>query len=213
MYDRPYNRRFMNHVSTGERELVRACVQGSPGAWSELVRRFIRLVYHVVRETLLSRTGKASREDVDDLAEDVFAHLVADRFRALATLREPYHLKSWLAVVARRKALDACKKKEIRVVSLDQPVIKDGASAPLGRFLGVEETSSVDAEEIRMILEKTPLSGKERLLITLSYFHENTYREMAEATGMTRNSIGPTIRRALDKVKKEFQLRARAEKE
>ena len=78
MYERAYKRRFMEYASTGERELVRACVQGDADAWSELVRRFIRLVFHVVRETLLSKTGKASREDVDDLTEEVFAHLIEE---------------------------------------------------------------------------------------------------------------------------------------
>ncbi len=64
-----------------------------------------------------------------------------------------------------------------------------------------------------MVLEQAPLSGKERLLITLTYFHEKSYREIVEMTGMPQNSIGPTLRRALDKVKKVLILRTRTEKE
>ena len=213
MYERAYNRRFMEYTSKGERELVRGCVQGDSDAWSELVRRFIRLVYHVVRETLITRTGKALREDIDDLTEEVFAHLVANDFRVLAGLKEPFHLKSWLAVVAKRKVLDACKKKEIRAVSLDQPAMKDGVLAPLEQFLGIPDNSSVDEEEVQIVLNEAPLNGKERLLLMLTYFHEKSYREIAEITGMTQNSIGPTVRRGLDKVRKTYEDRMRMEKE
>jgi RNA polymerase sigma-70 factor (ECF subfamily) len=203
----------MDYASTDERKLVQACVQGNSDAWSELVRRFIRLVFHVVRETLLFRTGKARREDVDDLTEEVFTHLVDKHFRALARLQEPFHLKSWLAVVTKRKVLDACKKKEIHTVSLDQPLMKEGDTAPLEQFLGVESTSSLDAEEIRVVICKAPLNGKERLLITLTYFHEKSYREIAEMTRMPQNSIGPTLRRALDKLKKALAVREQAGQE
>ncbi len=213
MYERAYNRRLMNYTSKGERELVRGCVQGNSDAWSELVRRFLRLVCHVVRETLISRTGRAQREDVDDLTEEVFAHLVANNFRVLAALQEPFHLKSWLAVVAKRKVLDSCKKKEIRAVSLDQPIMKEGALSPLEQFLGGEEASSIDEEEVRIVLEGAPLNGKERLLLMLTYFHEKSYREISEITGMSQNSIGPTIRRALDKVKKAYEERIRLKEE
>jgi RNA polymerase sigma-70 factor (ECF subfamily) len=198
-------------MSTGpedDRELIRLCVAGDGGAWSEFVRRYLRLVVHVVRTTLREKTGRASEEDVDDVAEEFYARLVDQDFRALRTLREPFHLKAWLAVGARHKALDHVKKRTLRAVSLDQPADVRGEGQAIERLVGFTVDPSSDVgEEVRRAVDEAPLNAKERLLIVLFFFKEKRYDEIARIVGIPENSIGPTVRRALEKIRETLAKR------
>lgn len=207
MYGAAYNARSMSSEPETDRALVRRLTRGDPQAWSDFVRRFLRLVVHVARETLLEKSGRAPEEDVDDIAEEVFAHLVDRNFRAVANLREPYNLKAWIAVAARRKALDHGKRKTLRTVSLDQPAGSDPSSAPIERLVGRDAISGTEREEILRVLEAVPMNPKERLMITLTFFRDLSYAEISDVMRIPENSIGPTIRRALDKIKEALQQR------
>lgn len=195
----------MNPDTDSDRDLAGRLARGDGAAWAEFVKRFIRLVVHVVRETLLQKTGRAVEHDVDDVAHEVLAHLVDHDFRAFQNLREPYNLKAWIAVAARRKALDHCKKRTVRAVSLDQPVGDD--TRLLDQIAGETVETPVDREEVRLALDSAPLNPKEKLLITLSFFREKSYGEISDLMGMPENSIGPTLRRALDKVREAMRRR------
>lgn len=188
-----------------ERELARRLARGEPEAWAEFVRRYVRLAVHVVRETLIEKTGRASEEDVDDVVHEVYAHFVDRNFRVFARLREPYNLKAWVAVAARRKALDFCKRRTLRTVSLDQPLEHDPRSALLERIGGREALAGLDAEEVRTTLSRAELNPKERLLVTLAFFRDMNYSEISDFMGIPENSIGPTLRRALDKLRETLR--------
>ncbi len=191
-----------------EAALVRACVEGRPGAWDGFVAKYIRLVYHVVRQTLANRRSRASEADVEDVTEEVYLHLVADDFRVLRNLRPPYNLKAWLAISARRKALDHMKRASLPTVSMDAAgpdgdaaigdTIPDRKSPPLP-----DETG----KEIEGLMESALLNAKERMMITLFYLKEMSYAEISELIGVPENSIGPTLKRAMDKLVAAGQAR------
>ena len=64
-------------------ELVRACAQpGDPAAWEEFVRRFQPLVATVAMRTA-ARWGESSRQSVDDLVQETYLKLCANRCRLL----------------------------------------------------------------------------------------------------------------------------------
>lgn len=191
-----------------ERDLVRRCVSGDPAAWSEFVRRYVRLVAHVVRETLRQKMGRATEEDVDDVTAEFYAHLVDQDYRVLRNLREPFNLKAWMAVGARRRALDHAKRRGLRAVSLDQPVTANPDSAALERLVGsAVDPASVEGEEVRRAVEEAPLNAKEKLMVALFFFRGKAYEEISEIMRVPQNSIGPTIRRALDKIQEALQKR------
>jgi RNA polymerase sigma-70 factor (ECF subfamily) len=197
----------MDRIETSERDLIRRCLGGDSGAWDEFVRRYVRLVAYVVRDTL-RRSGRESEEDVDDVTEEIYAHLVDQDYRVLRNLREPYNLKAWLAVVARRKARDHARRRTLAPVSLDQPAAGGLRSAPLERMLGFRvDPASEEGEEVRRAVEAAPLNARERLMVSLYFFKEKAYAEVAAVMGVPENSIGPTIRRALDKVRSALQKR------
>ncbi len=79
-------------------ELVRRCAaSNSVGAWEEFVRRFHRLIASVVLQKA-SRFGDSSRQTVDDLVQETYLKLCADKFRILRNF-EQHHPAAFLGYV------------------------------------------------------------------------------------------------------------------
>jgi len=187
-----------------DKDLVEALRQGSNDAWQELVNRYIKLVYHVVRRTL-SAYGRGNADaDVEDIAFDLFQSLVRDGYRVLATIGAPYDLKAWLAISARRRAIDFVRRKRIAPVSLDGS--REDEDVTLGNVVAapeVEPETVADPERQRAVREAlVALTPKERLVVQLFYLKGRKYREIAKMTGINVNSISPTLMRAVEKMQK-----------
>ncbi len=184
-----------------DRGLVRACIGGDPEAWRVFVGRYVRLVAHVVRTTLRQARGRASEADVEDVTMRLYAHLVEGDFRVLRNLREPYHLRAWLAVSARRRAQDLMKRGGPAPLSLDWTATEEGIPLRDEIAAGPEGASPETRDEIRTALERTSLSERERVMVKLHYFRGRSYDEISELLGIPRNSIGPTLDRAREKLR------------
>lgn len=175
----------------GDRDLIAQLRGGSPAAWQELLDRYGRLVFHIVRSRL---GGRASDADVDDLVYELWADLVQDDYKALAAIGPPYDLKAYLAVSARRRAIDFARRPR-RAVPLDE----ESAAAP-------EPTAAADPAQARALSEAMrTLSRREQTLVRLFYHEGLKYREIARATGISMNSIGPTLQRAVEKLRSVVQ--------
>lgn len=201
MYGLRADRRYMNKTDWTDEELVSRCVAGDARAWKAMIDRYSRLVAHVVRQTLRSRLRSCAEEDVNDIVEDVYAHLVADDCRVLRNFRAPFNLKSWLAVSAARKALDFCKRRRPQM-SLDEKARGDADHSTIGDLIEGEELTERrhTARDVREAFEQAPLNPKERIILSMYFFDNCSYSEIAAVAGVPENSIGPTIHRALDKV-------------
>lgn len=181
----------------GDRDLIESLRQGRHEAWTELVERYLRLVYHVVRKTLATHSRAWADPDVEDITGDLFQSLVADRYRVLGTIGPPYDLKAWLAVSARRRAIDFARRKRGASISLDEDGVENGIAAPEAE----SETKAAEAQSVvREAMEG--LNPKERLVVQLFYLKGRKYREISKITGMNANSISPTLLRAVEKMQK-----------
>lgn len=195
---------LQSHVS--DEEIVQRCLEGEPGAWDAFVDRYIRLVLFVIRKTFMSYQGRASQEDVEDVAMDLYAHLVANDYRVLRSLQNRARAKSWLAVSARRRAKDFLTKRSIPTVSLDQAVSNRPDASPLERLIGLTPQDGGNRlDDFRRLMDEISITPRERLLISLYFYQEKSYREIAGAVGISENTVGPAIRRALDHVKEELR--------
>ncbi len=189
----------------GDRELVEALRQGRNEAWAELVKLYLKLVYHVVRKTLGTYGRGTSDQDVEDITNDLFESLVRDNYRVLGTIGEPYDLKAWLAISGRRRAIDFVRKKRIASVSLDES--KEDSDLRLGSALAAPseagEGDSLQAEYKTAVNDSLgALNPKERLVVQLFYLNGKKYREISRITGIKQNSISPTLMRAVEKMQK-----------
>lgn len=180
----------------GDRELIDALRAGQNAAWARMVSLYLRLVHHVVRRTL-GAYGRASEQDVEDVAHDLFQSLVSDGYRVLGSIGEPWDLKAWLALSARRRAIDFARKRRLASVSIEQ------AAEP-----AAEEVDDLRVEYRRAIADSLgSLNPKERLVVRLFYLKGLKYRDIAKITGINANSISPTLTRAVEKMQKHLTER------
>ena len=187
----------------GDKGLIDELRRGGSPAWAEMVRLYLKLVYHVVRKTLTMYGRGETEQDVEDITNDLFQSLVRDNYRALGTIGEPYDLKAWLAVSARRRAIDFVRRKRLASVSLDEP--RDGEESTLAEAVAVRDEGDASArEEYRSAVNESmaDLNPKERLVVQLFYLKGKKYREIAQITGINANSISPTLARAVEKMQK-----------
>src|SRR5579875_1254994 len=185
--------------AVGESEvghLVRASVDGSEAAWNELGRRYSPVVAAVTRRYRLAA------EDAQDVSQTVWMRLVEH----LTDLLEPEALPGWLAVTTRREC-----GKHVRQRHRDLPA--DPHADPCAGQRPAEPVE-LDAGLLRAELRQALNDGlvqlpvRERQLLRLwTGDPPATYNEISRHLGLPIGSIGPTLRRSLDKLRRTAAMR------
>jgi RNA polymerase sigma-70 factor (ECF subfamily) len=165
-----------------EEELVRACAGGDAAAWRRLVDLYSGWVLRVARATLRGATDA----DVDDAAADVFRQLVERDRALLRSLRAPYNLRAWLALITRRACGKLLRRRAPVAEALDLPA---PASPPPGSF--------------GELLSRLPPC--DRLLLELFFVHDCSYEEIASILGLSVESVGKQKTRALEKLRSQME--------
>jgi RNA polymerase sigma-70 factor (ECF subfamily) len=164
--------RFPAGQAADDGRLVRAARGGDRSAFERLYERYARVVHAIV-------LARASRNDVDDLVQDVF--LVA--WRRLADLRDGAAFGGWLAAIARNRAMDAHRRAaELAELPPDLPAASS-ASAP------AEANAALDA------IRSLPEAYRETLVLRL--VEGLTGPEIAERTGLTPASVRVNLHRGM----------------
>ena len=63
-----------------DRNLLKRCLAEEPGAWKDLVDRFIGLFVHVINHTAHARSVVVTSDDVDDLCAEIFIALLSNDY-------------------------------------------------------------------------------------------------------------------------------------
>lgn len=174
--------RMVDRVETafGQDDLVRGAQAGDRDAFGRLYERFGPMVHGV----LLSRVPYA---EVDDLVQDVF--LAA--FQRLSTLRAPGAFGSWLAAIARRRALDFHRRPIVEQMLEDVPA---AGSQP-----------QVEATAILEVIQSLPAAYRETLVLRLA--EGMTGQEIADRTGLTPASVRVNLHRGMKRLRRALQSR------
>jgi RNA polymerase sigma factor (sigma-70 family) len=179
--------------------LVQRCRSGEAAAWTELVQRYQRLVYAVVRSIGLD----------DHLAADVFQTVFARLIEHLPTLAQPERLQAWIVTTTKREAL-RMRQRGQRTVSMTR---EDGEGPGLEDTLvddspGAEDQLS-DLQQLHHLrLGMDRLDERCRSLLLLVFRDDGEqlpYDQVAQRLGMPTGSIGPTRSRCLDKLRRLVQ--------
>jgi RNA polymerase sigma factor (sigma-70 family) len=174
-------------------ELVAASANGDQAAWNELVRRYARLVMAVIRSYRLAAA------DAQDVSQTVWLRLVEH----LGNLREPEALPRWLETTTQRECSRHVQRGR-RTVPVDphsDTVVHQPAAEDL------------DGDIARAELRQALLDGlaelppRDQSLLRL-FAAATSYKEISELLGMRPGSIGPTLRRCLDRLRGTDALRA-----
>ena len=121
-------------------------------------------------------------EDAKDVIQDVFTAYYFARTNE-KVIRDT---KNWLVRCTINKGIDY-KRKMTRIVTMESPLPD------------TDESPHDEASDILNAIDH--LSEKEQMLVVL-YSEGYSYKEIAEITGHNYHSIGKTLSRILDKIKK-----------
>jgi RNA polymerase sigma factor (sigma-70 family) len=183
--------------------LVADCRAGRAGAWSQLVRRFQRLVYAVPR-----------RAGLDDAAASDVLQLVFQRLvEHIDRIDDASRLHAWLVTTAKRETLRVLALQ--RRQALQQTVAGSGPgehdAAVADALDSIADPAPLQDEQLatlqahaRLRAAVDALDPRSRTLVELLFLRDPplAYAELARQLGVPEGSIGPTRARCLAKLRK-----------
>jgi RNA polymerase sigma-70 factor, ECF subfamily len=164
-----------------ELRLVDAAQQGDRGAFAELYAAYTRMVHGI----LLARVP---REDVDDLAQDVFLQAM----QRLRSLRDAAAFGGWLATIARHRAADHIRRAP-RLTELPDEV-------------GSVDPDRTEALAVLAIIQTLPEAYRETLVLRL--VEGMTGPEIAARTGLTAASVRVNLHRGMKQLRERLERRS-----
>ena len=160
-----------------DRQLVTRVLAGETGAFHELVRRYERLVRHIVFRLVLVEA------DAEEVCQDVFVRV----YRGLRNFTGEAKLSTWIGRIAYRRALTELQRRRVRkYVELPSDSVD---AAQLRHVLQTEIKSVVH----RCVLRLPP---DYRAAVTLYYLEEMTVAETADVLGQPEGTVKSNLYRA-----------------
>lgn len=168
----------IERVLAGDRQAFRHLVEAnSPRVYTAVLR--------IVRDS-----GAA-----EEIAQDAFLQA----YRSLATFRREAVFTTWLLRIAINKALDYCRSQGSR-----PPVDRDPAD--IASCLPSPETQVLVKEEIWQLREQVQaLPPVYRRVIHQYYFRELSYKQIAQAEGVTEKTVESRLYRAKALLRKSLE--------
>lgn len=174
--------------------LVARLVAGDDSALGLVYDRFGSLVFGLARS--VSHDEQISRE----VSQDVFTHLweFPDRIDLSRG-----SLKSYLATLAHRRAVDAVRRSE-RHIRTEDRVRAQSASVTAASDVAVLDAAARvwQAERLTALMDMLPADQREAL--RLAYFEGCTYRQVASQLGIPEGTAKSRLRLALARLRDQL---------
>ncbi|MFW5856638.1 MAG: RNA polymerase sigma factor [Planctomycetota bacterium] len=180
-----------------DRELLERILNNDTQAWDALVERYAGLLHAVARRTCAAYGYPAQEQDVEDAVAEVWRNLLEKERELVYTCASRGCLAQTLHVLARHRAIDLMRKRRLRTVEYQEHHAP--STAP-----DVDAVFAERAAEVRAAVDRLP--DRERTLVRLFFLQGRKYREIEELTGIPMNSIGPTLNRALQRIRSRLGL-------
>jgi len=172
---------FTGTGGSGDRDLMRRCVDGDQEAWKELVSRYEGLIVSVALRICCD----------SESAADILQQVCLELYQRLHEIRNAENLPSWIVTMTRRKSFDYWKARVPTEVLDDSSVDSEDIFASIERQHTLERAVASLPERNRRLIQMMYMSGQ-----------QYTYEEIADGIGMPVASIGPTRIRSLQKLRK-----------
>jgi RNA polymerase sigma factor (sigma-70 family) len=169
--------------------LVVKAREGSQKAYADLMQRYKDSIYFMVLKMV------NNKEDAMDLTVETFAKA----FEKLDKYQPEYAFSTWLFRVATNNCIDFIRKKKLNTTSIHGMTDEDGEEKQLqikADVLNPEETSikKQQTEELKLLIQSLP--ARYRNLITLRYFDELSYEEIAQQLDLPLGTVKAQLFRA-----------------
>jgi RNA polymerase sigma factor (sigma-70 family) len=162
---------------------------GNQKAYADLMQRYKDSIYFMVLKMV------NNKEDAMDLTVETFAKA----FEKLDKYQPDYAFSTWLFRVATNNCIDFIRKKKLNTTSIHGMTNEDGEDQQLqikADVLNPEETSikKQQTEELKVLIQSLP--PRYRNLITLRYFDELSYEEIAQQLDLPLGTVKAQLFRA-----------------
>jgi RNA polymerase sigma-70 factor, ECF subfamily len=177
----------MDGVQADDNVLIARTRQRDQDAFARLYDRYSPLVYSVALRVLRNPSA----------AEDVLHEIFLQLWRSPEKFDSSRgNLASWLAVIARNRAIDGMRREKPRIDPEDAVLI-----SPVN--IETEAERAEVAEKIRSLLQEMPEA--QRRAVEMAFFEGMTHGEIAEATREPLGTIKTRIRSALMTIRKAYE--------
>jgi RNA polymerase sigma-70 factor (ECF subfamily) len=169
--------------------MIEGVIRRVPGGWQDFFKKHERLVLACLRRVYARYHVPLPQEEMEDLVGAVCLDLVRDDYRKLR-LFDPdrgYRLSSWVGLIATNVAHDALRRRAPYAASTD-----DQASplAELPSPLPDPLDQADHREQVELLARAVAyLSPTEQEFIRRYYVEGHTPEEIAEATGVSVNTV------------------------
>jgi RNA polymerase sigma-70 factor, ECF subfamily len=174
-------------TAADDRELVAACLAGTPDAFGVIVQRHQRQIY------LLCYRFVGNHEDASDLAQDVFVRA----YRGLRGFKGKSALATWLYRIAVNVCLNRTSRKTPTLTALadraDDRVERADTTLMRGEL----------AAEVRAAIARLP--DRQRATLILRVYHDLPHDQIAGILGTSVGAVKANFFHALANLKKILQ--------
>lgn len=171
--------------------LIQRCLSGEKDAFGALVDKYKDAVYGLA----YSKVGNF--HDAQDIAQEAFI----DAYRNLRSLKYPHRFRSWIYTIAANRCRMWMRKH------LHTP-LAFGFVEDSGTVTDLQDQAIRQSRKGQMldgVLDAiNGLPSATRLVMTLYYIDGLTCKEISEFTGTSINTVMSKLRRAREKLRKEF---------
>lgn len=168
-------------------ELVKQAKIGNTEAFTELILQFQNELYKIAKMRL------ANDDDVNDAIQETM--LIA--YKSVKKLRENKYFKTWFIKILINECNKIYKKRKIYSnEEFDDKMIFDVSS--------FENEFDVVNSNINFNLILKMLEHEERILLTLYYTEDFTYKEIGKILKLHENTVKTKMLRIKNKIKKTY---------
>lgn len=179
----------MENVNVNDLFYVQRVKSGDHRAFAEIVARYGKMVFTIVRKIVLNR------EDAEDITQEVFIKI----FKSLYRFREESELSTWIYRIAYNTTISELRKRKLHFVAQDDEHVSGEGSADK---VGEVEEIDVRLEHLDAALKK--LSPDEIFLVTLHYMDGQPIDSISRISGLSVSNIKVRLHRIRKKLAAEI---------
>lgn len=178
----------LDPMSTSDHDLIVSILEGDKDMFAELVGRYQRPVYNVLRRY----TGNG--EEAKDLAQEVFVRA----YDKLSTFRSDQLFFPWLYAIAINRARD-WSRRCARQRAVMAPFSADDSAEPA---FAHHHHRVLERQELAEALDKalSELSPTTRELLIYRYRHDRSVKEAAKVFSLSESAVKMRIKRGLEQL-------------
>lgn len=165
-------------------QLVALTLGGNAEAFSTLVERYDRAVYHLAYRTL------HDVEEARDAAQEAFFKA----YRSLRTFKPGARFSTWIFAITYHACCDRLNRRK-RYSNEELPERADPGIGPEGAAIAMDE-----ARRLRAAIDALP--EKYRTVITLYHLQGQQYEEIAQVLGLPMGTVKTHLFRAKEQLRK-----------